>query len=82
MPLNTHELCLACLLSFVEQASWSELVGQGGLNDQKINKDTFVRVENLSFWQSPIKIRDVVGTPKHGTYLISFYVSADINLFN
>ena len=28
-----------------------------------IPQSTFVRVEKLSFWQSPVKIRDVVGTP-------------------
>ena len=39
------KLCLACLLSFVEQASWAELEHLGSLSDQKIKKDTFVRVE-------------------------------------
>ena len=34
-----------------------------GLSDQKIKKGTFVRVEKLSFWESPIKIRDVAGIP-------------------
>ena len=60
---STHKLCLACLLSFVEQVSWAELARQGGLSDQKIKKGTFVRVEKLSFCQSPVKIRDVVVTP-------------------
>ena len=43
------KLCLACLLSFVEQASWAELVGRGGLSYQEIKKGTFVRVEKVSF---------------------------------
>ena len=38
--------CLACLLSFIEQASWAELERQRGLSDQKIKKGTFVRVKN------------------------------------
>ena len=46
---STLELCLACLLSFVEQASWAELEHRDGLSDQKIKKGTFVRVEKLSF---------------------------------
>ena len=58
-----HKLCMACLLSFVEQTSWVELARQRGLSDQKIKKGTFVRVDKLSIWQSPIKIHDVVGTP-------------------
>ena len=60
------------LLSFVELASWAELERQGGLSYQKIKKITFVGIEKLSFWQSPIKIRDVVGTPiLHGIYVFS-----------
>ena len=69
----TLKLCLACLLSFVEQASWAELVRQGGLSDQKIKKGTFAWVEKLSFWQSSVKIRDVAGTPTLCTkYVKSF----------
>ena len=45
----TLKPCLACLLSFVEQAIWAELDRRGGLSDQKIKKGTFVRVEKLSF---------------------------------
>ena len=45
----THKLCLACLLSFVEQASWAELERRGGLSYQKIKKVTFVKVEKLRF---------------------------------
>ena len=30
---------------------------------KKIKKGTFVRVEKLSFWKSPVKIRNVAGTP-------------------
>ena len=51
------------LPSFVEQANWAELLRWGGLSDQKIKKGTFVRVEKLSFWQSPLKICDLAGTP-------------------
>ena len=36
---------------------------EGGLSDPKIKKGTFVMVEKLSFWESPVKIRDVSGTP-------------------
>ena len=43
------KLCLSCLLSFVEQASWEELERPVGLSDQKIKKGTFIRVEKLSF---------------------------------
>ena len=45
------------------QAMWAELVHRGGLSDQKIKNGTFVRVENLSFRELPVKIRDVAGTP-------------------
>ena len=58
-----HKLCWACLLSLFEQASWAELLRQGGWSDQKIKKGTFDKLEKLSFWQSPVKICDVVGTP-------------------
>ena len=34
-----------------------------GLSDQKIKKGTFVSVEKLSFWESPVEIRNVAGTP-------------------
>ena len=58
------------------QAAWAELVRWGGLSDQKIKKGTFLRIEKLSFWESPVKIRDVAGTPiPHSdlpTYLIIF----------
>ena len=54
-----HKLCLAYLLNFAEQASWAELACQGGLSDQKVKKGTYyVRVEKLSFSESPVKIRD------------------------
>ena len=43
---------------------WAELVGRGGLSDQKIKKSTYLRIEKLNFWESPVKIRDVAGTPK------------------
>ena len=46
------------------QAAWAELVCRGGLPDQKIKKGTFLRIEKLSFRESPVKIRDVAGTPK------------------
>ena len=39
------------------------LCAKGGLFDQKIKKGTFLRVEKLSFWESPVRILDVVGTP-------------------
>ena len=55
---------MACLLSFAEQASWEELVRQGGLSNQKIKKGTFIRDEKVSFWQSPVKIRDIAGTAR------------------
>ena len=48
------------------QAAWAELVRRGGLSDQKIKKGTFLRIEKLSFWESPVKIRDVAGTPNGG----------------
>ena len=31
------------------QAAWAELVGRGGLSDQKIKKGTFLRIEKLNF---------------------------------
>ena len=71
----THKFCLACLLNFAEQASWAELVRWGGLSDQKIKKGIFVRVEKLSFWESPVKIRDVVGT------LMNYEVVESISFF-
>ena len=35
----------------------------------KIQEGTFVRIEKLSFWESPVKIRDVAGTPNLCTYI-------------
>ena len=52
-----HKLCLAYLLNFAEQASGGELACQGGLSDQKVKKGTstyYVRVEKLSFSESPV----------------------------
>ena len=63
---STRKLCLACLLNFADQASWAEFARRGDLSDQKTKKGTFIRVEKLSFWESAVKIRDVVGTPSHG----------------
>ena len=57
---SVHQLCLACLLNFAEQV---ELACRRGLSDQKIWKGTFVKVVKLSFWESPVKIHDVAGTP-------------------
>ena len=45
------------------QATWAEVQRPQGLSDQKIKKGTLVRVEKLSFLESPFKIRDVAGTP-------------------
>ena len=45
------------------QAAWAELVRWGGLSDQKIKKGTFLRIEKLSFGESPVKIRAEAGTP-------------------
>ena len=51
------------------QAVWAELVRRGGLSDQKIKKGTFPRIKKLSFWESPVKICDVAGTPTlHTSY--------------
>ena len=49
------------------KATRAELTRQGGLSDQKIKKGTFVRIEKLSFWESPVKIRDLAGTLKVGS---------------
>ena len=46
------------------QASWAKLARLGGFSDPKMKKSTFVRIKNLSFWESLIKICDKVGTPK------------------
>ena len=54
------KLCPPSLLNKTEQA---ELERWGRLSDQKIMKGTFIRVEKLSFWQSPVKIYDVADTP-------------------
>ena len=45
------------------------MVRRGGLSDQKIKKGTFLRIEKLSFWESPVKFRDVAGTPIVGVVL-------------
>ena len=42
----TRLLCLAYLLNFTDQASWAEPAGRRVLSDQKIEKGTFIRVEN------------------------------------
>ena len=60
---STHKLCVACLLNFVEQASWAELVHRQGLTDQKIEIGFIIRVGKLSFCELAIKIHDVAGTP-------------------
>ena len=54
---------MACLHNFAEQASWAELELREDLSDKKITKDTFVRIEKPSFWESLVKVRDVVATP-------------------
>ena len=41
----------------------AEVECRQGLSDQKIKKGTFVRVEKLSFRESPVKIRNVACTP-------------------
>ena len=58
-----RKLCLAFLLNFAEQVSCAEFVRRGDLFDKKTKKGAFIRVEKLSFWESAIKIRDIVGTP-------------------
>ena len=54
---------LAWVLNVADQASWAELVRKGALFYQKIMKYTFLRVVKLGFWESAIKIPDLVGTP-------------------
>ena len=61
--------CPASLPNFLEQACWAEFVSRGGLSDQKFKKGTFVRVEKLSLWESPVTIHDVEGTPNAWWYL-------------
>ena len=59
--LSTCKLCVACLFSLAVHLSLAEFAHREGLSNQTIKKGTFVRVEKLSFWKSPVKIRDVVG---------------------
>ena len=66
--ISTHNLCPACLLNKIEQASQAELVCRQGLSDQKIKSGFIIRVEKLSFCGSAIKIRDVAGTPRNGSF--------------
>ena len=72
----TRWFCLACLLNFAEQASWAEPVRRGNLSDQKIEKGTFIRVEKLSFYESAVKIHDIVGISNvlHCTHKLFFFV--------
>ena len=59
-----HKLCLACLLNFAKQAScWAELERGEDLSDQNVKKGSFLKVEELSFRESAVKIRELVGTP-------------------
>ena len=39
--MSTRNFCLACLLSFYEQASLAKLARQGGLSDQKLKWTSF-----------------------------------------
>ena len=50
------------------QATWAELAHRRGLSDQNIKKGTFGRIEKLSFCKSPVKIRNVAGTPTVNTF--------------
>ena len=49
---------------YTNSSHCAELACRGGSSDQKIKKGTLVRIEKLSFWESPVKIRDVAGIPK------------------
>ena len=57
------------------QATRAELARRGG-SDQKIKKGTFVRIEKLSFWESPVKIRDIAGTPNGDSHDGDKYLEA------
>ena len=65
------KLCMSCLLNFAGQS----LCTKGGLCNQKIKKGTFLRIEKLGFWESPVKIRDIVGTPKVNNYQRHHYLT-------
>ena len=51
-------------------------LGFSGLSDQKNKKGAFVRVEKLSFWESPFKIRDVAGTPTKDVTFLKLWLSS------
>ena len=47
---RTMSAHVAHVPAWLQAASvWAELVGRGGLSDQKIKKGTFLRIEKLSF---------------------------------
>ena len=49
---STHKFCPAQFFY-----SWAVFMCWRGLSDWKIKKGTFVKIEKLSFWESPVKIR-------------------------
>ena len=73
------KLCLACLLNFAEQASWVKLVQKGGLSYQKIKKGYFSYDWTIKFWESAVKIRNLVGhsynTSFSSTWFTMYYFS-------
>ena len=48
---------MACLLNFAKQDTFvAELWRRGGLSDQNVKMCSIIRNQNLSFWESTIKI--------------------------
>ena len=56
--------CLACLLNFAAQS-----FNVDGVCLIKISRRVLLKgLKKLSFWESPVKIRDVAGTPSEDVY--------------
>ena len=60
---STHNSAHAAHIWDRLQATWVELARWGGLSDQKIKKVLLLELKKLSFWESPVKICYVAGTP-------------------
>ena len=65
-------LCLACLLNFVEQASWALLWGLGRLRYQKSEGGSMFSMARGLFPDSLTKICDLTNTPITHLYVWQF----------
>ena len=60
---STHNVCPRSPRTGSATGCVGRVGASRGFVWSKIKKRTFLRIEKLSYWQSPVKIHDVVGTP-------------------